>query len=60
MAKRKLQARTLSGEELDALSEITPEDIERARQWWAEHAPDGYETMLDAVVDRGDIDSDPA
>lgn len=58
MAKRKLQARQLTDEELDALAEITQQDIEAARAWWKEHAPDGYEDLLDAVIDRGGVGED--
>jgi DNA-binding GntR family transcriptional regulator len=59
MAKRKRQARRLTDEHLDALAQITEQDIEAARRWWAEHAPDGYEDLLDAVVDRDGAADDP-
>jgi hypothetical protein len=52
-----LQARPLSEEELDALANVTPEDIERARAWWREHAPDGFEDLLDAEIDRGEVEN---
>ena len=58
MAKRKQQARPLTDEQLDELSRIAAQDIEAARQWWQEHAPKGYEDMLDAVIDRGGIGED--
>ena len=38
----------LSDEELDRLSAIGPEDIERAQQAWREDAPRPFRDLLDA------------
>lgn len=53
---RRLQARALTEEQIDGLAQIAAQDIEAARQWWREHAPAGYEDMLDAVIERGQRD----
>jgi hypothetical protein len=34
--------------ELDQLSQVTPQDIERAKVWWKENAPRKYKNLLDA------------
>lgn len=34
--------------ELDALAEVTADDISYARSLWQRHAPPGYEALLDA------------
>jgi hypothetical protein len=40
----------LTPEELDAMSIVTPADIVKAQQFWREHAPRKYSTLLDAQV----------
>ena len=54
---RPRNAPQLTDEQLDELAEIAAQDIEAARQWWKEHAPPGWEDLLDAQIDRGDIDT---
>lgn len=39
-----------SDEELDALVEIAPSDVERAAVWWRTNAPKIAEDLLDAEV----------
>ena len=39
----------LSDADLDALAEITPEDIEKARQLWREANPDELASLLDTT-----------
>lgn len=34
--------------DLDAMSAVTPEDLEAAKQWWEQNAPPRYRSMLDA------------
>ena len=45
----------LTDEELDAMAEITPEDIEKTKKLWRKVAPDKYKDLLDAtpVEDNG-------
>jgi hypothetical protein len=43
-----------SDEELDALAEVTPEDIEAARDLWDKDAPERYRGLIDA--EEGDDD----
>lgn len=38
----------LTEEELDALAEITPEDIEAAKRLWRKAAPAEFKNLLDA------------
>ena len=38
----------LTDPQLDQLSEITPADIEKAKAFWRNNAPSGFETLLDA------------
>lgn len=33
---------------LDAAAEVTPEDVERAKQWWTRHAAPEYRELLNA------------
>lgn len=54
------RARPLTEEQLDELAQIAAQDIEAARQWWQEHAPPGYEDMLDALIERGALDDPDA
>jgi hypothetical protein len=50
----------LTDEQLDELAAIDATDIELLRAFWRAHAPEGFETLLDArpiedqEADRGD------
>lgn len=46
MSKRRV-ART-SDKELDKLAEVTPEDVERAKEYWRRNAPKQARDLLDA------------
>lgn len=50
MAKTIAKGKALrsSDAELDAAAEITPEDIERAREFWRANAPAPFGDLLDA------------
>ncbi len=37
-----------SEEDIEALAEVTPADIERAKVWWRTHAPPIAKDILDA------------
>lgn len=41
----------MSDAELDALSQITPSDIERAKAAWEQDAPAPFRNLLDATDD---------
>jgi hypothetical protein len=42
-------APTYSEAELDALAEITPDDVDRAAAFWRTHASPAFRDLLDAV-----------
>jgi hypothetical protein len=51
MADKKVllgQPLPLTDEQLDVLAEVTPADIEKAKAFWRTHAPEPFETLLDA------------
>lgn len=41
-------ARQWTDAEIEAMSQITDEDIELAKRWWEKHAPDKAKRLLDA------------
>ena len=50
-AKKKIplgQPLQLTEQQLDELSKVTPADIAKAQVFWRMHAPDKFETLLDA------------
>ena len=48
MPNRRERRRPLTDRELDELSRIGPEDVERARAAWVRHAPRPFQRLLDA------------
>jgi len=62
MAKQKRvpkgKALRWSEEDLDRLSEITPGDIERAREHWRANVPPMYRNLLDAEMVEPDADAE--
>ncbi len=60
MTRPQRRADPLTDEQLDALAQVAAQDIEAARQWWQEHAPPGYESMLDAMIERAGLDEPDA
>jgi hypothetical protein len=47
-----MSAFDMTDEELDALAEITEEDIEEAAAFWEAHAPEELAGLLDAEPDE--------
>jgi hypothetical protein len=45
----------LTDEQLDALAQVTPADIEKAKVAWRSNAPEKFKTLLDAQT----IDEEP-
>lgn len=56
MADKRREKPDHTDEELDALAEITPEDIEDAQRAWRKDASPQFKDLLDAKPD--DVDDD--
>lgn len=48
MAETRRIAKPLSEEQIVEQAKITPDDVDRARQWWRSHAPSDLKDLLDA------------
>lgn len=53
--KPRLITRQLSEEELDALAEVTPEDIEAAKAWARQYGGELFAALLEAKEDNANL-----
>lgn len=54
MAEEKRAARVLTETEIKDEARVTPDDIERARQWWKKNVPGDVRDLLEAVPSTDD------
>lgn len=54
MADKRREKIDISDEELDALAEISPSDVEDARRAWRNDASPAFKDLLDAAPDQPD------